>query len=174
MEKSKPFPSPPFPIFEILIEASSKQWDHLGMKNNRKLLSYWINRNYQGKFLVLFGGFILLQTGLFFYTMEFIYSEVTAVVRRIPDVDNSIFEELKIMKTTMVTIFGVSYTITLILFLIIAFRFTHKTAGALFHFKKSFEVMSKKGELQELSIRDGDFFLDVQESFNEMVKKVKS
>ena len=58
-----------------------------------------------------------------------------------------------------------------LIFIVVGFRFTHQVAGALYHFKKTFDDIEASGELKELNLRDQDFFHDVQASFNKMIKK---
>ena len=145
------------------------------MKNNRKISSILINSNYQGKFLVTFGSFGALFMGVFFYTIYFMMDQVrllalgTGVVASSP-----IFGKLEQLEYNMYYIGGGFSLVVFTLFLVLGFRFTHKTAGVLYHFKTEFSKMEQSGELHELNLRDGDFFRDTELAFNNLVQSRKN
>lgn len=113
-----------------------------------------------------------MQILTFFYAISSLVDQMGIVARRSEGDYDLLATQLTELKSNMFMIFGGSFLMLTILFLIVSFRFTHKTAGALYHFKQSFEAMGEEKKLKELKLRDGDFFRDVEKSFNDMIKKI--
>ncbi len=142
------------------------------MDDRRKLSSYLINTNFQGKFLLVFGAFGFMQTVVFFYAFSQIFSQVRAFVDDGYDPEFFTSQMLQ-MESSVYMLFGGMFILLMVVFLIIGFRFTHKTAGAVYHMQKTFMDSEKAGCLQEMKMRDGDFFREAERAYNDMVKKLK-
>ena len=143
-------------------------------KDNRKLSGLLIDSNYQGKFLAVFGSIAVMQTALFYYAIHFIFAQVHTSAENFDLIQGTAFlSELDDLKCNMFLFFGIFFSIVMLLFLALGFRFTHKTAGAMFKIKKELAIMEEKGQLHKIVLRDGDFFRDVEESFNKVVDKIK-
>ena len=143
------------------------------MKNQRKLKSLLIDTDYQGKFLIIFGSFGLLQIFLFFFAITTVFREVKNLMA-LNLTKEEILSQVLGVESSIFLLFGGVYLILTIVFLVFAFRFTHKTAGALYRFKMTFVEMKTSGKLKEIHLRDGDFFKDVAKEFNSFVIDFKS
>jgi len=143
------------------------------MANNRKISGYLIDPDYQGKFLLIFGSFGFIQTLFFFYALTSVFEQIESVTAAQDLEKVEILTQLDILQSNMYFIFGGAFLLLLILFLIVSFRFTHKTAGALYQFRKTFEEIESSGELKKIKLRDGDFFREVENVFNKMIDKIK-
>lgn len=143
------------------------------MKKNRKLSGYLVDPDFQGKFLITFGSFGLMQSFLFYYSMGAIFEQVNYILRSPQQSRTLLFEQLDGLQNNMYMLFGGSFVIFMVLFIVVAFRFTHKTAGALFQFRKTFDEITESGDLKPVKLRDGDFFKEVETSFNKMVDQLK-
>ena len=144
------------------------------MENNRKLSSILINKNYQGKFLITFGSFGILLGSIFFYTIHFIFEQLQELtLANGTPAASPIFEQLKELECNMFTMGGGFFGASMMLFIFLGFRFTHRTAGVLHHFKTEFSKMEEQNELHHLKLRDGDFFRDTEAAFNKLVDSVK-
>jgi hypothetical protein len=69
-------------------------------------------------------------------------------------------------------LFGGLFILLLAGFFVLAYRFTHKTAGALHRLKLTMSDIAESGTLKEAEFRQGDFFRDVESTFNQMVRKL--
>ena len=66
-------------------------------------------------------------------------------------------------------VFFVTALITLVLLLVSGVLISHKVAGPLFRLNNHFKKIASGNDLTKLNFRDGDFFPEVAESFNEIV-----
>lgn len=57
-----------------------------------------------------------------------------------------------------------------ILITAVALILSHRAAGPIYHFKKIFDSIAKGEENQNINLRPKDYFKDVAESFNQMLK----
>ncbi len=142
------------------------------MKNNRKLSGYLINPEFQGKFLLIFGSLGIMQIAFFFYSLSALFDQIKFMGTQNNYDKELMVAQLNELHSNMIMVFGGSFLALTLFFLVISFRFTHKAAGALYHFQKSFDEMAQDKKLKELKLRDGDFFRDVEQSCNEMIKKL--
>ncbi len=142
------------------------------MNERRKLTGYLINPNYQGKFLIVFGAIGTLQTIVFFYAILQIFGKMELLVEEGLSSEELMSEVLQV-QSSFIFLFGGLFILLSLLFIVLGFRFTHKTAGAVYHMQQTFETIEKTGTVQEMKLRDGDFFQDAGKSFNSMIKKFK-
>ncbi len=142
------------------------------MDDRRKITGYLINPNYQGKFLLVFGAIGMLQTFVFFYAMTQVFGQIQHFVGEGLEPEAMQAQILQI-QSSVYMLFGGLFILTMVVFLIVGFRFTHKTAGAVYHMQQTFDAIAKSGQFQEMHLRDGDFFREAESSFNKMVSKLK-
>lgn len=144
-------------------------------KANRKLSSYWINPGFQGRMLLLFGGVHLLINMAYFLATVFFFNGFESVSKLLgkQGVDSGVTGFLADQKAVY-TSFNLSiFILSSLVFVILAFLFTHRVAGPMYRFQKSFEKMRKDKKLSMVFLREEDFFLEVQDEFNALVREIK-
>ena len=143
-------------------------------KNNRRLSSYWLDPDFQGKMLLLFGSIGVFQAVLAFFSFRLIFSEMRNLVESFglatpPEALDRLdqLQSYGLMFVVVVFVFTSLFTIY------IAFRFSHDAVGAIHRVKLDLNRMTEKGEIGYIKLRESDFFQDLVKTFNQMVDKIK-
>ncbi len=138
-------------------------------KENRRLINFIINPKYQIKYILLFILFGCLLTSfnaaVFFYFTRMNYKVLVDLSPMEEVVKLELYGELNQIVICLV-IFSVFFTI---LASLVGVVISHRTAGALYHFKRVFrEIQSGKLEAR-IHLRKKDEFKDVAEECNRMI-----
>ena len=144
------------------------------MANKRKLSNYFINPDFQGKFVAIFLIFGFFQAFVNYYAIFFSFNKVRSGIAEAKVPPGSDIQELiNMQEFYVITFIGVAFVISFLVFVFVGIRFTHQAAGALYRMKTEFAQMKADKKLHHITLRKGDFFRDVETSFNEMVDEVK-
>ena len=146
------------------------------MGNKRKISSYIINPDFQGKFLAIFMIFALFQAFVNYYVVYFSFKQIRTTIEKMapPSIPETgeLLEMVSLQEFYVITLMGFAYVMSFLVFAVVGVRFTHSAAGALYRIKSEFIDMAAKKNLHYITLRKGDFFRDVEASFNDLVDKV--
>jgi HAMP domain-containing protein len=137
--------------------------------NRRRFKNYLINPGYQLKYIfwLAMTGFVLFvfyALNLYFHIKEN-YSILVELSPMTAEAKHQLYHELD----TLIVKLGIGSIFFLIGVAFIGMVMSHRTAGPLYHFKRVFdEIRGGKMEAR-IHLRPKDDFLDVAESFNEMM-----
>ncbi|MBT3236461.1 MAG: hypothetical protein HN353_10960 [Bdellovibrionales bacterium] len=145
------------------------------MASNRKIGQILINPRFQLRFLGIFSSFIIgisICYSLAVYTFFFRLYELGERIGLTKN--HNFFKFLDHQMASLFLTFGIAFGIIFLIFILIGLRLSHKIAGPLYRFNNHLLSMSSRGagqQLQEVHFRDGDYFLELEKSFNQVVKK---
>lgn len=133
-----------------------------------------INPEFQGKFLAIFAIFGFFQAFVNYYAIYFAFKQIRyAVTSGTKAPDQEIIDLIGMQEFYVVSFIGIAFAISFLVFIFVGIRFTHHAAGALYRFKQEFSSMRDNKDLHHVKLREGDFFRDVEQAFNELVDEVK-
>jgi hypothetical protein len=135
--------------------------------------TFLINPRFQlsffGFFAVLCGLLCTcLYLAIYFFFRKFTYAAETLNLSK----DHMIFVYLSQQEFYLRMIFISTALVGLSLVFMGAFYLSHRVAGPMLRLRTSLDAMAKEGRLREIRFRQGDYFTEVAESFNELVKKI--
>lgn len=139
---------------------------------DRKLKNYLINPKYQLRYVfwVSSTGFLLI--GLYSILVYYYVSENYAILVDLSPMEDSAKVQLyRELKEIIFKLSGGSI-IFLGLVSLLGVMLSHKTAGAMFAFKKTFKRIQEGNPQERINLRPGDDFQDVAKAFNEMMDAV--
>lgn len=141
----------------------------------RKFKSYIINPRFQLKMIIVFLIPLVGVSLANYVAMKLFFSNFMAqgLSAGFP-IDHVFFEFLEKQREALSRFLGFSFTFALLIFFIVGFYFSHKIAGPLYRLRKSFEKMREQKRLESVTFRDGDYFQDVKDEFNSLVKDLES
>jgi sensor histidine kinase YesM len=138
------------------------------VKNQRKI--FLINPNFQLKFSILICLVITLIASI--YPLSF-YGYISNLVTKISGANASLAEEIDSTLTSVIFILVMfQLAFTTIIFVISIF-FTHKVAGPIYKLRKFMAMLRDGQNVPKLKFRNGDYFQDLAEDFNETVQAVQ-
>lgn len=134
------------------------------MKYKRRI--YLINPNFQIKFSLLITLFLLGVTIIYPYT---IYQIIDNISTQLPDTAGTIVEK---KNDILLTLAGWQVGYSLIVFSACIF-FSHKIAGPLYKLNLSLKKITEMDSLETLSFRKGDYFSELETSYNNAVETIR-
>lgn len=134
-----------------------------------------IHPNFQIKFICFLVGALFLAL-LFFYLGEvYFMKEITAYGKELNLPPNHAFYKLLGLQKSLMNKVFIFTSIFIFLYLVIfGLVLSNRVAGPLIKLRSYFEDMAETGELKKIHFRDGDFFKEIEKSFNESVDKLES
>lgn len=136
---------------------------------------YLINPRFQYSFIAFScaAGFISLCI-LYFAILYFFWSfEQRGISLGIPS-NHIFFRFIDEQRQTMNMVFIAGAIFSFITTSIGAIILSHKVAGPLYRLVKHLKNLNENKTLSEVKFRDGDFFIEVEESFNSFIRNIKS
>lgn len=138
----------------------------------RKLRNFLINPSYQLKYIFWLGlsGILLvsLNSAIFYYYINENYTILVELSPMADDTKALLYSELNWIIIKLI-VFSLGF---LALVSLLGIVLSHRTAGALFHFKKIFNEIRNGNKNARLNLRPKDDFQDVAKIFNEMMDKL--
>lgn len=141
-------------------------------KNNRKV--YLINPRFQWRFIgfmmiVSFAGiFILFSSNLLFFrqmNQEALEAGIAA--------NNPFFDFISEQSGLLTKIYLVSSLVAFVVIMSFGLFYSHRIAGPLYQLNKKMKSIAEGGEIEEVHFRKNDLFLELEDSFNKMMRKIK-
>ncbi|MBF0314112.1 MAG: hypothetical protein HQK50_07780 [Oligoflexia bacterium] len=138
--------------------------------------TYIINRSFQYRtmlysLLLAFCIIMVLYGSVSFFFVKF---KEAGFAQNLPP-DHIFFVFLEVQRQTFNMIFLVVSIWTVIIIIFCGILYSHRIAGPLYKLKKHWaEIMESGGPLKEVYFRKHDYFKDVQDSFNAMVRKLNA
>lgn len=142
------------------------------MSNRRKVRNFLINPKYQLRY-----AFWTVASGLFLVGMYSIilYSKIkenyTLLVALSP-MDDAAKMQLYLELNEIMIKLGIASAAFLFLMAFLALVVSHRTVGALYHFKRVFDEVREGRMGARIHLRPRDDFQEVAQSFNEMMEKI--
>lgn len=139
---------------------------------DRKLKNFLINPAYQLRYVfwVSTTGVVLI-TLYSFVVYHYVNENYSILVELSPMEDSAKAQLYKELKEIIIKLSGGS-VIFLGLVSLLGVMISHKTAGAMFAFKKTFKLIKEGNTQARINLRPGDDFKDVAHAFNEMMDTV--
>ena len=142
-------------------------------KDNRRLKNLLINTDFQGKFIAIFVIFGFFQAFVNYFAIYMAFQQVRAAAYSAGMAHKSELSDYISLQQFYVTSFiGFAFALSFLIFVFVGIRFTHQAAGPLHHFKTEFNKMKETKKLHKITLREHDFFKDVEGAFNEMVTEI--
>lgn len=143
--------------------------------NNRKVKSLLINKEFQLTFIILNGVLLTLLTlGYALAIYLFFDNFFTLGLENGLSEDHIFFQFISKQRTDIFIFFTITYISSLILFLYISFKISHKVAGPLYRLNEHLKEVVETGSLKEIKFRKGDYFMEIQDNFNKMVERTNA
>ncbi len=142
-------------------------------ENNRKLNQILINKEFQMKFIVINGILITVMSLIYGISIKFFFNKFIALGKSagLP-ADHVFFDFISKQSSEILLFFLLTYLIVLMIFLYASLKMSHKVAGPMYRLRLHLDEISQaNGKLKEIKFRENDYFLEIQESFNRVVKK---
>lgn len=142
----------------------------MNLMRNRKFKNYFINPSFQWEFVrgMLMLSFVIVAIvyGANYYFF-YLFAQKGSALGLAPN--HVFFGFLASQKTTMNGIFVITAFIVVVLVVIRGIVFSHRIAGPLYRLNQDLIEMSRTGRLRRIKFRNGDYFLELPESFNAVV-----
>ena len=140
--------------------------------NRRKLKNYLINPTYQLKYIfwLALTGFVLFvfyAVNIYFHIKEN-YSILVELSPMTAEAKHQLYHELD----SLIFKLGLGSMGFLVGVIFIGLVMSHRTAGPLYHFKRVFDSIKDGAMDSRIRLRPKDDFLDVAQSFNEMMDQL--
>ena len=141
----------------------------LKMKNNRKI--FLINKKFQLSILGWFSLLTLILITVFYSAVwYFFYNFKQQAVQAGLPTNHIFFVFLKNQQLLMDKVFIASSLVAIIVLFIGGLFLSHKVAGPLYRLTQHLKHHSKS-DVTPLKFRKGDYFIEIEESFNEFINK---
>lgn len=133
--------------------------------------NYLINKKFQLNFLLKIIVLSLFNNIIFLFAINYFFNDLEKTGQSIGIPKNHLF--FKFISHQYYELFFVVLLVsafsTLFIF-IFGLLMGHKIAGPMYRLKIEFESMAKEKRLNKLAFRKGDYFQEVQDSFNNLVE----
>jgi hypothetical protein len=147
------------------------------MKNRRK--NFLINKPFQLS-MVGISLVISFSVGLvYFSSIQYSFWKFKSLANslNLPP-DSEFYKFIGHQEFFFLRVFLITSTLCLLGLIYGGIKLSHKIAGPLYRLDQDFKKMKESGELQKVKFREGDYFQEVSESFNELLSldeiKIKS
>ena len=139
----------------------------------RSLSSYWINPQYQSRYIAWWGlsGLLLviLSASIFYVFIRENYLLLVDLGPMTAEAKAQMYHELN----QVVFYLGLLSLLFLIVSTAVGIILSHRAAGALYHFKRVFESVKSGNLSARVRLREKDDFKDVAQIFNEMMDTIE-
>ncbi|HRK02862.1 MAG TPA: methyl-accepting chemotaxis protein [Oligoflexia bacterium] len=144
------------------------------LKNRRAIKNFLIFSDFQARYIfwMVLSGILLvgINTGIFYSFMSENYAILVDLSPMTQEAKDLMYAELnKIVWLLLGSSVGV-----LALLAILALVFSHRAAGPMFNFMKTFEAIKKGDRNVRVRLRPNDHFQEVAREFNEMMDSITS
>jgi signal transduction histidine kinase len=144
----------------------------LKKKNMRKFKNYLIHPSYQLRYAAWLAisaiALTVVNCLVFYFYIRENYNLLIEMMPLMPEVKQQLYSELWQIITILV---GTSF-VFICLISLLGLILSHRTAGALYHFRRVFTRV-RDGHLEtRVHLREKDDFQEVAQAFNEMMDKV--
>ncbi|MEH0861017.1 MULTISPECIES: hypothetical protein [Halobacteriovorax] len=149
-------------------------------KNRRRLKQIWINPEFQKHFLVKFGFLNLISCGLFVATILSFLVNVREMAEESGFFQSAAFQGFWDVQVQIISFsLLIAVLVSFFLFLYLGLTMSHKIAGPLYRLNNHFKKLAKSEEdeehfLEKVTFRKGDYFREIEDSFNDLVDKQNS
>ena len=141
--------------------------------NNRKLNSILINKEFQLTFIIFNGLLLTLLTAGYGIAIYLFFEKFYHLgYENGLDSSHIFFQFISNQRLEIFIFFSVTYIISLLLFLYISFKISHRVAGPLYRLNEHLKAINATGKLEEINFRKGDYFTEIQDNFNKVVKRI--
>lgn len=144
------------------------------MANQRKAKQILINPKFQLSFLITFGLLITLISIVYGISLEIFFQNFFSLGKEAGlGEDHIFFQFINSQRSTLYLIFFLTYFVVLFAFLYVCLKMSHKVAGPMYRLNMHLNeiVKDNNGKLKAIKFRENDYFIEIQDSFNELVKK---
>ena len=138
--------------------------------SNRKVLL--INPRFQFQFMAWMGGLAILVVlvmqaahAWFFYNLR-----AQAAMAGLP-ADHVFYRFIQDRQLEMSVITGITFFVVLTLVSVIGIVLSHKIAGPMYRLKKHFDEIAETGKPRPFNFREGDYFQEIPEAYNQQFKE---
>ncbi len=141
--------------------------------NNRQVKQILINKEFQMKFITINGILISVMSLIYAISIEFFFSKFLTLGEKagLPT-DHVFFDFILKQRLEIFIFFLITYIIVLAIFLYAALKMSHKVAGPMYRMNLHLnEIANEGGKLKPIKFRENDYFIEIQDSFNNVVDK---
>lgn len=143
---------------------------------NRKKRSLLINPKFQWTLIGYVSIVALLVLAVSFGLFTFGFNEFSSIGLQagLPS-DHVYFEFLRMQESTFLRVFVALAILIAAILVVGGLIVSHKIAGPIYRMQKEFNKMQEEDpvRLREIYFRKGDFFPELAETYNELVRKIK-
>ena len=142
------------------------------MTNPRRI--FLLHRKYQLTTIGMNLGLALIAIVVFYFQNRYLFTKFTQVGPGEEwQVDPMIMELVQQEQARMQMTFGLTALVILLAFLGIGVVLSHRVAGPLYRLQKHMEDIASGREVSEVKFREKDFFPELAETFNRMIRRLK-
>jgi methyl-accepting chemotaxis protein len=136
---------------------------------------YLINPKFQLNIVGKFAIFSMLNIAIFYSCFYAFYSKFynKGLSLGLPK-NHAFFVFLSDQKYIFDSIFVVASAISILALIIFGILLSHKIAGPMYRMRMHLKSCGEEKTFKQVKFRKGDYFTDVQDSFNEMVDKISN
>ena len=135
---------------------------------------FLINPKFQLSFFGFFASLCVLLCVCFYLAIYFFFRRFNFAAESLNlTKDHMVFVYLNQQEFYLRMIFLSTCLVGLVVVFVGALYLSHRIAGPMFRLRKALDAMAAKGELQAVHFRKGDYFTEVAESFNKLVKELR-
>jgi len=140
----------------------------------RKIANYLINPRFQGRFLLNMLSLALIVLVIIFAANSYFFHvfEQKGHSLGLP-ADHVFFKFITSQQETMLSIFLATGVVVVLLITIQGLRYSHKIAGPLYRLNQDMKSMATDGTLKTIKFRTGDYFPEIEQSFNQLITKIR-
>ena len=139
-------------------------------KNNRKVIL--INPAFQLKVVGYFIALAMFNVAIFYASIHYFFWNLKNTALKVGLPPKHVFYLFVDEQSTIMGLIFLAVAVFTIAFLFITGLYiSHRIAGPLYRLKKHLDTCSSNKKLDEVHFRKGDFFPEVQNSFNQLVDK---
>lgn len=149
------------------MESQAKDWK----KFRKKLL---INPKFQHSFMGYFVGIATVTIALFYAAKVFFFYQVAHYLRSLGFAqDHALYEFITHQSHIMDMLFGGAAIVECAFLAWMGLKISHRVAGPLYRLRQEMLRTSQGGEVKHLKFRDGDYFNELADAYNEQVAEIR-
>ncbi len=139
-----------------------------------KRKNYLINPHFQLSFVLFSAITSLCGMGVFYLSIRYFFWTFKSLGKEVGIPENHIFFQfISDQSSKMNTIFLASAIVFFFISVIGSLLLSHKVAGPIYRITAHLKMAKETQELKELHFRKGDFFMELQDAFNDYIKRFK-
>ncbi len=139
--------------------------------SNRFITKILINKRFQFKFVFVNTILVTLMSLTYFLTIKLFFNKFAEMGKKAGFPDGHVFYRfMEKQQGEIYSMFLIAYLVILVVFAIISLKMSHKVAGPFYRMNLHLKEIAKAGgKLLPIKFRKNDDFLEIQDSFNEVV-----